>query len=749
MPSTATNNPFRTLEMQESKRWLWKSLEESGPGRLKRTLDEYSSKDGPLHQENEARRTSMAEEDSLCDRCRSIDFTDVFKPQVVKPTGSPILDLGWVEKRSEWRRCPVCRLFLEVCPKFVRSGPCHVRAYSGLCVLTKKTARKEKYDCALGVLRGSTRSRAYKSWISYCRNQGFIVPEYPPTSRPLPQSLYRGCRLETTRIVYERLQEWLSRCQSSHSSTCGPRKIGRSIVTRCIDCDSSEIVSISSQDRYLALSYVWGSPSSAGEEDGQANMKLPISGVPRVVEDALTVVKALGERYLWVDKYCIDSTNEETRHYQIKNMDHIYEGAYATIVACAGSNSSFGLPGVGSTPRKRQPSARVGNQLLVSTLPELSSVLQNTIWATRGWTYQEAILSRRCLFFTEFQVYFLCAAMSCCEAVISRIDDTTLSSASNGMLTEELFREDLSSIMRDSKTSELQRLSQHITLYSRRHLTYSKDSLDAFRGILSRSQLYNYYGIPFAPRDSSDSFKNCQDMDLAFAKGLYWLHGMNTPGMEAVLSRRPEFPSWSWLGWKGSITYHPTCLQDYYVGPLAADGSDLDCRFWLEDKKGTRLRLWDVHTCSSETKSFPELSRYLIIEALCVRLRFQQTLMLGRSFHPFQRCPDSEFSICKCHPDTQHPKRSNMGLSETWGILELCEMRTHGDAMLDRLVGEVWSCILLSSGFCGREYFHNLMVVDWDGEVAHRVGIITLKSGNDDRGLFGRLSKTRCTVRLN
>jgi hypothetical protein len=76
-------------------------------------------------------------------------------------------------------------------------------------------------------------------------------------------------------------------------------------------------------------------------------------------------------------------------------------------------------------------------------------------------------------------------------------------------------------------------------------------------------------------------------------------------------------------------------------------------------------------------------------------------------------------------------------------------MRTHGDAMLDRLVGEVWSCILLSSGFCGREYFHNLMVVDWDGEVAHRVGIITLKSGNDDRGLFGRLSKTRCTVRLN
>jgi hypothetical protein len=133
-------------------------------------------------------------------------------------------------------------------------------------------------------------------------------------------------------------------------------------------------------------------------------------------------------------------------------------------------------------------------------------------------------------------------------------------------------------------------------------------------------------------------------MDLAFAKGLYWLHDMNTPGMEAVLSRRPEFPSWSWLGWKGIITYHRTSLQDCPTeGLLAADGSDLDCRFWLEDKKETRLRLWDVHTCSLETKSFPELSRYLIIEALCVRLRFQRILMLRRSFHPFQRCPDSEF----------------------------------------------------------------------------------------------------------
>src|ERR1700677_1024332 len=35
----------------------------------------------------------------------------------------------------------------------------------------------------------------------------------------------------------------------------------------------------------------------------------------------------------------------------------------------------------------------------------------------RGWTYQEAILSRRCLIFTDQQVYFVCRLTTSCEAV--------------------------------------------------------------------------------------------------------------------------------------------------------------------------------------------------------------------------------------------------------------------------------------------------------------------------------------------
>lgn len=68
---------------------------------------------------------------------------------------------------------------------------------------------------------------------------------------------------------------------------------------------------------------------------------------------------------------------------------------------------------------KSQPSAIIRNPRVFSSLPTLSLVLGGSVWATRGWTYQEAFLSRRCLFFTEMQVHLLCKAMKCCEATVS------------------------------------------------------------------------------------------------------------------------------------------------------------------------------------------------------------------------------------------------------------------------------------------------------------------------------------------
>jgi Heterokaryon incompatibility protein (HET) len=153
-----------------------------------------------------------------------------------------------------------------------------------------------------------------------------------------------------------------------------------------------------------------GSKSQEQVEESQG--KLSSSGVSQVNEDAMAVARALGKQYLWVDRYCIDQQDHDGKALQIRNMDRIYEGADATIVACAGSNADFGLPGVGLINRKCQLSAVVGDQILVSSPPPLAAAMKESAWMKRGWTYQEATLSRRCLFFTELQVYFVYREMN-------------------------------------------------------------------------------------------------------------------------------------------------------------------------------------------------------------------------------------------------------------------------------------------------------------------------------------------------
>jgi hypothetical protein len=138
---------------------------------------------------------------------------------------------------------------------------------------------------------------------------------------------------------------------------------------------------------------------------------------PKTIEDAVIVVKNLGYRYLWVDRYCIDQANAEEKHAQISIMDQVYSGAVATLVAVTGENADAGLPGVSSIPRDRQPQAKTNVGLLVSTLPHISYYLSRSTWAKRGWTYQEAILSHRCLSFTTAQVYFVCRTSSRCESI--------------------------------------------------------------------------------------------------------------------------------------------------------------------------------------------------------------------------------------------------------------------------------------------------------------------------------------------
>jgi len=183
-----------------------------------------------------------------------------------------------------------------------------------------------------------------------------------------------------------------------------------------IDCASRKIVPAYSLCEYVTLSYVCG-PSGSGNGLGSLEEGHCLGDdIPRVMEDAIEVAKQLGFACLWVDKYCVDQEDEEAKGCVIRSMDGIHAGATLTLIAAAGDNPHHGLPGVSTTRSRQQESIVIGGvRYVVFRNPKHE--VERSSWSSRAWTYQEGLLSRRRLVFTESQVYFQCLKTHCWEGL--------------------------------------------------------------------------------------------------------------------------------------------------------------------------------------------------------------------------------------------------------------------------------------------------------------------------------------------
>jgi hypothetical protein len=183
-------------------------------------------------------------------------------------------------------------------------------------------------------------------------------------------------------VDFPRIAGWLGDCGYLHAQVCGDsvHSCCTSIPLRCIDCHIRAIVEINDDDEYIALSYVWGGIASVELEQ---KTLLPYR-CSQVIEDAIVVVLRLGHRFLWVDQYCLDQQDGDIKHTQLNEMDRVYAGAYATIVAAAGSDANHGLPGI-SRARYEQPRLILDGLELLSSLPILSHAIKDTTWSSRGW----------------------------------------------------------------------------------------------------------------------------------------------------------------------------------------------------------------------------------------------------------------------------------------------------------------------------------------------------------------------------
>jgi len=212
-------------------------------------------------------------------------------------------------------------------------------------------------------------------------------------------------------IDFNDVHRWISTCEQKHGSgdspECSPvtfnpavlpRNSKRQLDFRLIDVEAMCIVYAPRQCRYIALSYVWGRRNKSrlvltGDneealmEPGALALSEARTSIPNTILDAMSVVRKLRERYLWVDSLCLLQDEANELQDCVAVMDLFYEMAVLTIVAASGEDAWSGLPGVAPTPRRINRLVKdITPGLKMTTIVDMDTLLRRSVYSSRAWT---------------------------------------------------------------------------------------------------------------------------------------------------------------------------------------------------------------------------------------------------------------------------------------------------------------------------------------------------------------------------
>ncbi|KAI5868703.1 hypothetical protein GGS23DRAFT_546828 [Durotheca rogersii] len=367
---------------------------------------------------------AQRENPRLCDVCQRIDFRSLFNVDENPPRSwrvNPAPDIA-----SRYDTCKFCRFLCGAAmqhqiplledgsyvPFSIVPEPL-IEKYGDEDQRRRLCAILPTGECEVPIIRAHLVAPEYSSSLTF---MGRIPPRHVVNT-----SLIRS---------------WLEICTTHHKETCGmlPWYSEGSFPScfRVINAVTYTLVDAPRDCRYCALSYVWGDTTvfktttknldEVRREGGIRNLSDQIS---RTVLDAISLVREIGETYLWVDAVCIVQDDEQDKATQIKHMDEVYSRAVLTIVAAGGSDSNSGLPGVWPHLRTlSQVTEEVDDILRISLPLEPSRKLRHSVWNSRAWTFQEEVLSARTLVFIDDQVFWKCKCSTWFEDIISEASET-------------------------------------------------------------------------------------------------------------------------------------------------------------------------------------------------------------------------------------------------------------------------------------------------------------------------------------
>lgn len=226
------------------------------------------------------------------------------------------------------------------------------------------------------------------------------LPELPPSGSDLHVAVMRS---------------WLQDCDNHHK--CQPRLSNESrsvtLPTRLIDVgteDDDETLKLYETQpddimRYIALSHPWGPEPhfcTYPENIDEYKRTINFSRLPATFQDAVTITRALGHRYIWIDSLCIIQGPNGDFNAEAKRMENVFSSAYCVLAASAAQSQVDGFLKERDA-REYLTMEREGKPpfYICRFIDDFNQHVLEGSLNKRGWVLQERALAHRTIYFTS------------------------------------------------------------------------------------------------------------------------------------------------------------------------------------------------------------------------------------------------------------------------------------------------------------------------------------------------------------
>ncbi|WPB07049.1 uncharacterized protein RHO25_011709 [Cercospora beticola] len=300
-----------------------------------------------------------------------------------------------------------------------------------------------------------------------------------------------GYRMATESIALQ-ISEWLKNCASLHKSCNDQQRNQDSTSAKIRLLVDANISGQESDIRYVTLSHRWSNITKAGATTKATILEryqsLSLDEFPSHFKEAIALIRRLGFEHIWIDSLCIIQDSQDDWLQQASLMQRIYSRGVLNLAPLGElSNSDDVRPSkntevMGCILRVSDDDA--ASESLICWKPDnFDQTLRESVLYSRGWTFQERLLSTRTVHFGH-QQYWECCSLRASTTFPTGVDFPGTFS-DNFVLRFKELSPDLPNKRMGAQDLHVLWCSL-VRDYSRKTFTRSSDKLVAFRGIVER-----------------------------------------------------------------------------------------------------------------------------------------------------------------------------------------------------------------------------------------------------------------------